>query len=304
MNRSVTAGFLGLLLMSGTAFMVRAQNLPAVRTVILKAEVTATTGGGILTYNYHITNPAPNSGAISLVDIDISKPPGTVDLSGDGLINGPGFLESSSKLPLQEPKTVRTVPVGLSAPINWFVGLSLAGTAAWGATGDQDFVIRPGQTRSGYQVTSRGLPAIRTFTVQPDLDIDTLPIKPPEDETDLPRYKQDLAAIEASVSAKGVTVAPTAPPADFKPLAFLQTIQSYKDQALKQGWITSFGIANSLDAKLNSAQHALDRQDNTTAKNVLSALLHEVDAQGGKHLSPEAVALLKFNTEFLIARIP
>ncbi len=303
MRNCVRAGFIVLLVIGGQASMLRAQNLPAVRTVILKAEVTSPTGGGLLTYGYRVTNPASNSGSIWRMEIDISKPTGSVSLSSEGLFNGPGFLESISSSVLQEASTVPMVPVGLNAPSNWDVGLSVHGTVAWGPDGEP-FLIRPGQSLSGYQITSRGLPGIRQFVAGPYVDVDTIPIKPPEDDTDLPRYKQDLAAIKASVSAKGVTVAPTAPPADFRPLAFLQTIQSYKDQALKQGWITSFGIANSLDVKLNSAQGALERQDNTTAKNVLRALLHEVDAQGGKHLSPEAVALLKFNTEFLISKIP
>jgi len=49
-----------------------------------------------------------------------------------------------------------------------------------------------------------------------------------------------------------------------------------------------------------------------TAKNVLSALVNEVEAQGcaiyddcpsGKHLTPEAWALLKYNVEYLLDRL-
>ncbi len=293
---------MGLLLISGTAFMVRAQTLPAVKTVRFETSLTSPVGGGLFIYTYTVTNPASNSGSIWRIDIDISKPSGGLELSSQGLLNGPGFLQITSSAALRDPASLPVVPVGLNAPPNWVVGLSTDGTAGWGPF-SEEFLMQPGQSVSGYQITSRGLPAIRAFVVGPHLDVNTLPIKPPDDDTDLKRYESDLDTLEASVSVKGVTVAPTAPPADFKPLAFLQTIQSYKDQALKQGWITGFGIANSLDVKLNSAQRALERQDNTTAKNVLSALLHEVDAQGGKHLSPEAVALLKFNTEFLITKI-
>jgi hypothetical protein len=98
-------------------------------------------------------------------------------------------------------------------------------------------------------------------------------------------------------------VGPTAPPADFRLADFLQTIISYKEQAIQLGWIKDRGIGISLDAKLNAAQASLSRGDNRAATNQLSALLEEVDAQAGKQLSSEAVALLKFNTQYLISRM-
>ncbi len=282
--------------------ILRAQSLPVVKAVSFRAEVTSTTGGGVLSYNYRIANLPPSSGAVWRIEIDISKPAGGIDLSSEGLVNGPGFLEHMTGFVLQQPETVPMVPVGLSAPAHWLAGLDRDGTVSWGTGGL--FQIQPGQSLSGLQMTTRGLPAIRQIVAKPYIDVDTLTIKPPEDQTDVQRYVSEFDALESSVSAKGLTVGPTAPPADFKPLEFLKTIQSYKDQAVKQGWIDDLGVANSLDVKLNSAQHALERQENTTAKDVLSALLNEVEAQANKHLSSEAVALLKFNTQHLISKIP
>ncbi len=299
----MTAGFIVLLVAEGQASTLRAQSLPSVKSVRFQAEVASPSGGGVLTYTYRVTNSPSNTGAISRINIDLSKPSGSLDLGNEGLINGTGSLDIISNTILQRPSTTPMLPVGLSAPAHWLVSLEVDGTAGWGPARNP-FLMQPGQSVSGFVITSRGLPGIRQFIARPDLDVDTLPIKPPEDQTDVKRYEDEFDALEASVSAKGVTVAPTAPPADFKPLAFLQTIQSYKDQAVKQGWIDDFGVATSLDAKLNAAEHALQRQENTTAKDVLSALLNEVAAQSGKHLSSEAVALLKFNTEYLISKIP
>jgi len=121
---------------------------------------------------------------------------------------------------------------------------------------------------------------------------------------DLPRYNKDLATVPVNFRASVPTVAPTAPPANFQPIQFLQTIQSYKEQALKQGWINNAGVANSLDVKLNAALTALQAQDTNTAKNILNALLNEVEAQAGKHLTTEALALLQFNTQHLISKLP
>jgi hypothetical protein len=146
--------------------------------------------------------------------------------------------------------------------------------------------------------TTRALPGIRTFVAKPHLDVDSLPITPPSDDNDLPRYWRDLDRIEGSMIATLMTVAPSAPPAKFVASEFLKTIISYKDQALKLTWIANTGVATSLASKLNATQAALQRGDYGTAKQQLNALLNEVNAQAGKHLTSEAVALLKFNTQY------
>jgi hypothetical protein len=81
-------------------------------------------------------------------------------------------------------------------------------------------------------------------------------------------------------------------------------IESYKEQSLMLGWIDDPRIANSLDAKRNAAQGSLQQGDNNTARNQLNTLLIEVEAQAGKHSKGEAIALLKFNTQYLISKIP
>ncbi len=105
------------------------------------------------------------------------------------------------------------------------------------------------------------------------------------------------------LSQKGLTIAPVAPPLNFVAADFLKTIQSYKEQAAEQGWISGAGIVTSLDVKLNVASAALARSDKATATNVLNAFLNEVSAQTGKTLSPEAVALLTFNVQYLITKL-
>ncbi len=84
----------------------------------------------------------------------------------------------------------------------------------------------------------------------------------------------------------------------------LDTLISLKHQALAEGWIDNRGIANSLDSKLDNARKKLASGDSTTAKNMLNAFVNEVEAQNGKHLTSEAYALLKYNAEYLIDRLP
>ena len=85
--------------------------------------------------------------------------------------------------------------------------------------------------------------------------------------------------------------------------SFLDTLISYKHQALSLGWIDNTGIANSLDQKLDAAKKKLVGDDNSAARNILQAFVNEVEAQKDKHLTSEAYALLKFNAEFLIDRL-
>jgi len=106
-----------------------------------------------------------------------------------------------------------------------------------------------------------------------------------------------------SIKVRGVTIGPTAPPLTFSPLAAIDTLISYKHQALALGWITNRGIANSLDQKLENARKQLERGKNKAAKNILEAFLNEVEAQKDKHLTSEAYALLKYNAEYLASKL-
>ncbi len=109
----------------------------------------------------------------------------------------------------------------------------------------------------------------------------------------------------------GKTVGPVLPPTPFVALAFLDTLTSYKHQAFALGWIKNRGIVQSLDAKLDNAKRQLQRNNKTAARNILRAFLNEVEAlwkgeehpYGGKQITSEAYALLKFNAEYLISKL-
>lgn len=73
--------------------------------------------------------------------------------------------------------------------------------------------------------------------------------------------------------------------------------------AYEKGWIDNHGIANSLIKKLENANKQLEKGKTIQAINMLNAFLNEVEAQKEKHLTSEAYALLKYNTEYLIQRL-
>jgi hypothetical protein len=110
---------------------------------------------------------------------------------------------------------------------------------------------------------------------------------------------------------KGITVVRRSPPVPFIPLTFLDTLISYKHQAFALGWIKNQGIVQSLDAKLDNAKRQLQRNNTTAARNTLQAFLNEVEAlwkgeehpYGGKQITSEAYALLKFNAEYLVSKL-
>ena len=106
------------------------------------------------------------------------------------------------------------------------------------------------------------------------------------------------------------TVGPVLPLEPFVPLAFLDTLMSYKHQAFALGWIKNQGIVTSLDQKLDNAKAQLQRNNKTAARNMLHAFINEVEAlnkgggpQGGGQITSEAYALLKFNAEYLISKL-
>ncbi len=307
-----------VLIVGFTASFVSAQDLPYLKTITFEAGVEFSPDNGTFTYTYTVTNPSTNKGDIWSIEIDISKPTGGTELSKEGLVNGPGYLEHTSQAIAEQTipgiTTVPMIPVGLSSPPDWSSGLSVVGTAGWGSSDDALFL--PGQTLNDFLMTSRGLPGIRAFKVEPYLDVDLLAeagfLIYPESNEDLEKYKKDLKTPEDSVSVKGKTIGPTAPPANFVAIDFLSYLVDLKHQAFELGWITNKGVENSLDAKLDQVKAKLQAGDTKTASNLLNAFLNELDAQGcesydncpkGKHLTPEAWGLLYFNGEYLLERL-
>ena len=281
---------------------VNAQVPPSTPGVTVHANYRLGPSVGIICYDYTVSNPATNSSSVDSVAIDISKITNTADVARDGVTNGSGVTEEVNNAVLQNVNATPMVAVGMSSPPGWSASLSVDGIVEWIPINQQ---LSPGVELSGLEVCSRGLPTIRHFFAQPYLDIDTLPIVPPNGtEADLQRYKSELQTLEINSGTTGNTLGPSGPPTSFVSVDFLTTIISYKEQAVQQGWIDNSGIANSLDAKLNAAQASLKQGDTSTARNQLDALSNEVDAQAGKHLVPEAVALLKFNTQYLISQLP
>lgn len=182
------------------------------------------------------------------------------------------------------------------APKGWFgMGTGLTGGSpfAWGALEEN---IKHSESLAGFSMQSEGLPAIVTYYARGWVE---MPVVSEAEAPDKPCPEQNIF-IDA---VKGKTLGPKDPPADFKPIDFLNYIIGLKHQASSLGWITNKGTENSLNQKLDNAKKKLEQGNIIPAKNILNAFINEVEAQNGKHLTSEAYGLLKYNVLYLIEKL-
>lgn len=84
------------------------------------------------------------------------------------------------------------------------------------------------------------------------------------------------------------------------------TIQSLREcvqHAVMEGHIDDATIAQSLFAKLDAAQAALDRGQPAVAVQILRAFVYEVQAQAGVHIDAEHAAHMIMHAEAVIASL-
>ena len=290
-----------------TLMMANLQNVyatepPYLSNVEVKASVNLNVLSGMYDYQYTVINSQDSTGNLVGLNIDISYPSRGATLKKDELSipYGKGSRTFEQSVPVTAK--INMIPVGMDKPEKWISLLSVFGTANWGGG---DYVqLNPGQALSGFGLSSYGLPGIREFRAEPalDFDADYYPgwesVAGAVDESKAIRAK--VKELKEKVSFTGKTVGPTAPPAVFNVVTFLDYIIDLKHQAASLGWIDNSGIVNSLDVKLDNAKKKMSQGDNNTARNILSAFINDIEAQSGKHLTSEAYALLKYNAAYLI----
>lgn len=160
-----------------------------------------------------------------------------------------------------------------------------APVAGWGIL---EGMIGPGQASPALVFEAAGLPdvvqfrAVRYFPV-PDGD---------QGEPD-PSDAAAAAAPDplASETVTGSTVGVVPPPAAATPDELAARLRQLTDRACALGWIDNHGVCNSLRTKAvaDAAQ--------------LRAMLNELGAQRGKHVSESGYALLAANAEYLSGRL-
>ena len=212
-------------------------------------------------------------------------------------------------------------PPELSPEGDWYSNYSKPNKAwHWAKARSEPEWIPPGHSESGLSFRSKGIPVImdssftghqRKYRNSPG-DSDTEEVGIAYSKL-YQRFKEEYK--EHSVrSVVKKTLAPGEPP-DGNTKELIDMLIAMKHEAQDLGWIKAEGgdgIIKALDSKLDNAKKAIDKGNKKSARNILTAFIKEVEAQGcatrdgcpeGKHLSPEAYALLKFNAEHLISEL-
>lgn len=290
-----------ILLGTGAA---RAAELPAPLTgTVVSVAVTKDAASGIYTYRYRLANPATYEAPIGAWQFELNRRAGGANLSDQGLVNGQKYLRSRSASTRAQ---VPMVPVGVTGPDGWMYQLAYRegpparGLARWGAI-DEPFLVPPGQTLGGFQITSYGLPGVRSTEIEPYIDLAAL--------SDIPEEAREERQQRAQHTK---TVGPQAPPQVFKPLDFLNYLIALVHESRQQGWIKLDGNQQSLVAKLVAAKRALEDDLDATAKLNVESFVNEVRATACQEfscsvdlpLTSEAYALLYYNGQYLAAQLP
>ena len=314
MKKSTHYLWLLVILPSTLAVFSQQPPLPFLRNVLVTSSVSLDRVSGIYTYRYTIENGLISAGRIISFEIDISR-----DSSG-ALLDSSGLQFRNARLEATYRQAVaglgdQVIPVSFpSLPMYCDAGVTFRRTI--------DFfrpLIDAGQRVSGYVVNSRGVPGIRGFIASPRFEVNDY--YPRVDEVSNPDSLADeIDRDREAVKYRGLTVGPTAPPANFVTLTFLDTLLSYTRQSAQLGWLgrdrdddcddderPDDGVVRNIENRLQKARRELVRGDSVKARKELVKLVRKVDRlqrRGERIMTSEAYALLKYNTEYLIERLP
>jgi hypothetical protein len=229
-------------------------------------------------------------------------------------------------------KVGQIVPFGFpSLPRYW---LALVGNAPLVSVHTDTLELAPGESLSGFVMTSKGSPSMRLFRAEPYFNI--YKFFPNLEDTTKAMTIAQMDSIREAVNFYGWSVGPTAPPLDFNAPVWVSTLLSYTRQSAELGWLgkerdddcdddeqPSDGIVKNIEQRLQKAKRELLKRDSVQAREELEKLVQKVERiwkrsqeDEKKHrkdkwekrdqviMTSEAYALLKYNTEYLIDRLP
>ncbi len=167
---------------------------------------------------------------------------------------------------------------------------------SWSAPDQHE--ISPGDSLSGFGFVSNLLPGITDFYAEgytpPPYYEGAAEEGPIHGYDDLTPYGPGIV---------GKTVGPVLPSEPFLPIAFLDTLISYTHQAYDLGWIKNQKVVKHLDKTFEHAKKRLEKGSIPRAIKALRASVKRVETRKKRHLTSEAYALLRFNTEYLIDQL-
>ena len=192
---------------------------------------------------------------------------------------------------------------GVITPIHW-VGKFLPDRSRVhfdAALFDSRGQIRPGHSQSGYRVIAAPGPcAIVRYTILGYNNLANIP-----SNVDTLTYSLNLLETYSNSNAIGGSTIATIPPTDpFVASVFIDTLESYVSHARLIGWIKDQPTADKYVDYFNSTKTSLEQGNNTPALTNLQQVLQQVNVDSTAKLTSEAYALIRFNTEYLLAHLP
>jgi hypothetical protein len=278
------------------------QEYPFLRKVQIEVKVTHDPLISMFYYDYSLTNDAKNLGEIDLFRILIWRDSSaTIAYDTSGLqFAGSTFWESYFRRSYAGIGGW-VVPVGfLPLPKHW-EGAAISGNRPFAKVMNFRDPIAPGHRVTGLVMMSRALPGRRECVVEPNFDIDKYFQDLDDPRRVLSLHQED--SIREAVKYHGYTVGPWAPPAKFDPLVVLDTLASFVYESRVEGWIRSNAGYEKYILLLASAKVGLLGKDMRTAIRYLREVLLEAKADESHVLKPEAYALIRYNTEYLLKQL-
>ncbi len=116
--------------------------------------------------------------------------------------------------------------------------------------------------------------------------------------------ESDLFKPWYSNALMGVTLCSYFPPSQFSAPAIFDTLISNIDKAHKLCWINKVEKKDIYLSTILKAKAAIEQSNNALARYYLKSVLQDVDLDSTSVLTSEAYALIKYNTEYLLNKIP
>ncbi len=127
-------------------------------------------------------------------------------------------------------------------------------------------------------------------------------IEHPSNDISTYGLEYDRNVIKNSVKKK--IIAPAKLPDQFMYIDFLDTLKTYADSSYSFGWIKDEQTKDKYNNYFNTAKTYLEQGDSSTARAELQKVLTDCNIDSATVLTSEAYALLYFNTEYLVNKLP
>jgi hypothetical protein len=247
-------------------------------------------------YNYSVTNPSTNTGAVQFIKMDLSTPykyfdPNTCSIPlliprGSNVSFNPNF-----SIPLAVQHQGHVLSFGEAVPDGWMGTADAIGMSGF-ATMGPSARIQPGHTQGGFQIQSSNPPTLKLMEVRPHWLFEPSSEATAQDEVAAGKIRAGLVATTTVIG-----------PSSFFPGSEDHWNQLRNDIAslIQMGWISDSAFGNNVTAQLAAARTINDNQGPAYITPTLNTLLATIQASTASQRNEAAYDLLLLNTQALIA---